>query len=247
MPSRKIEFVNGEIYHITIRGVDGREIFIDDEDRWRGIFGLYEFNREESVTIRQQREKREKLKKELKSRRGPASAEIEAKLKDDFRTRLVDILAFVFMPNHLHLILRQINQGSITAFIQKFNTGYAMYFNSRHTRKGTLFQGRFNARHIDGDEYLKTAFVYVHTNPIAIIEPNWKDGNIKNPRSAIKFLEKYRWSSYLDYIGKNNFPSVTQRDFGLKIFAEEEINYSQKGIAEIQKYTKGWIMAKSNL
>lgn len=244
MPSRKVEFVNNEIYHITMRGVDGREIFIDDEDRWRGIFSLYEFNREEPVTIRRQREKREQLKRELKVHRGPASAEIEADLQKDLRARLVDILAFVFMPNHLHLLLRQLKQESISYFIQKLNTGYAMYFNSRYQRKGTLFQGRFHASHVDGNEYLKNMFVYVHANPISLIEPNWKERGIKDPRAAIKFLKKYRWSSYPDYIGKKNFPSITQRDFGLKVFATSEDNYLQKGTEAIEQFTEAWINSK---
>jgi putative transposase len=242
MPARKMEFVNDEVYHITMRGVDGRDIFVDDEDRWHGIFGLYEFNREESVTIRQQRRKREILKNKLKVSRGPASANnIESILKSDLRTRLVDIIAFVFMPNHLHLLLRQLKIGGITDFSQKFNTGHAMYFNFRHQRKGTLFQGRFNARHIDGEEYFKTALVYIHANPISLIEPNWKEKGIIDPRATVDFLENYRWSSYLDYIGKNNFPSVTQRDSGLKIFAEKEADFLKEGGAMIRKFTEFWI------
>jgi len=43
-------------------------------------------------------------------------------------------------------------------------------------------------------------------------------GEIKDYEKVIKFLESYRWSSYLDYIGKKNFPSVTQRGFLLKFF-----------------------------
>jgi putative transposase len=38
----------------------------------------------------------------------------------------------------------------------------------------------------------------------------------------IEFLENYRWSSYLDYIGKKNFPSVTQREFLNEFFERPE-------------------------
>jgi putative transposase len=67
---------------------------------------------------------------------------------------------------------------------------------------------------------------------------------IKNPQEAIKFLEKYRWSSYLDYLGIKNFPSVTQREFLLDVF-EGEKGYKESienwlksfDLAEIKQWT----------
>lgn len=230
MPKRDIEFVNGEIYHITMRGVDGRLIFMNDEDRWRGIFSLYEFNTESGVTIRQQREKRKRFKESIKARRLPESAE-----QPDRRKKLVEILSFELMPNHIHLLVLQSKPNGVTEFVKKFNLGYAKYFNAKYKRIGALFQGRFQAKFIDGDEYLKTAFVYIHTNPISIIEPGWKEKGIKNPKKAKRFLEEYRWSSYLDYIGKKNFPSITSREFMLKLFGDE---------GEIKKFVDAWIEYK---
>ncbi|MCU0652843.1 MAG: hypothetical protein MUD10_01120 [Candidatus Pacebacteria bacterium] len=74
MSSRKEEFINGGIYHITIRGVEGREIFADDEDRWHCIFSLYEFNNRNTVTIREQRRRRQAAKEKIKSDRGLSAA-----------------------------------------------------------------------------------------------------------------------------------------------------------------------------
>jgi putative transposase len=216
-----------------MRGVDGRKIFMDDEDRWYSVFGLYEFNTIEAIRIRRQREKREKFKKELKSRQGPASAKLGIE-QPDKRIRLVDILAFALMPNHIHLLLKQLIPNGISSFVQKFGTGRAMHFNKRHERKGTLFQSRFDARHIDSDEYLKTAFVYIHTNPISLIEPGWKEKGIVDLAKAKEFLETYRWSSYPDYLGKKNFPSITERDFvfkamggpeGVRLFVDYWLDY----------------------
>lgn len=136
------------------------------------------------------------------------------------------------MPNHIHLLLRQLRDGGIKDFMLKFGTGYAMYFNTRYERKGALFQGRFSARNISGDEYLKNVFVYLHVNPLSIIEPRWKEKGIKNPGAAIKFLEEYRWSSYPDYLDKKNFPSITDRDFMLKVF---------DGHDNIKKFVEAWI------
>ena len=233
MPIRKIEFIDGAIYHVIMRGVDGRQIFMDDEDNWRGIFGLYEFNNANSVTIREQREKRKQLKESIKqlSRdrdsgklpRVPVSGDKEnINSEIDPRKRLVDILAFVFMPNHVHLLLRQTTHNGLSLFARKFGVGYAMYFNSKYERKGALFQGRFEAKIIANHEYLKTVFLYIHTNPVSIINPGWKEAGVKNIEEAIEFLEEYRWSSYPDYLNKNNFPSVSCRDFLSKIFIDKE-------------------------
>ncbi|MDP3990847.1 MAG: hypothetical protein Q8P63_00940, partial [Candidatus Nealsonbacteria bacterium] len=57
----------------------------------------------------------------------------------------------------------------------------------------------------------------IHINGISLIEPKWTEKGIKNIEKAIKFLENYKWSSYPDYIGKKNFPSITKRDFLLRI------------------------------
>ncbi len=76
-----------------------------------------------------------------------------------------------------------------------------MYFNKRYERSGNLFQGKFKAKHIDNDEYLKYLISYVHLNPIKLIDQKWKENGIKNKKQSEKYLGKYSYSSYLDYIG----------------------------------------------
>ena len=201
-----------------------------DQDYWRGIFSLYEFNNEASVVIREKRKMRSK-----KLARGPASGSFSGK---ENKRLLVEVLAFVFMPNHIHLLLRQEKEGGISKFLQKFNTGYAMYFNEKYKRVGPLFQGRFKAVHVEDNEYLKTIFVYIHTNPIAIIEPGWKEKGISDAKKSKEFLEDYRWSSYLDYLGWDNFPSITQRDFLEQVFDNRE---------EMRNFVDGWIGYKESL
>jgi putative transposase len=142
------------------------------------------------------------------------------------------------MPNHIHLLVRQLKDGGITQFMRKFGTGYATYFNKKYNRKGHLFQGRFRAVHIKDNEQLKTVFVYIHANPISLIEPKWKEKGIKNSQKVIKFLENYKWSSYSDYLGKKNFPSLTQRNFLLKVMGGGE---------GCREFVKGWIEYKKEL
>ena len=226
MPNKRPQLVNGEIYHIVLRGVGDSLIFKNVDDYYRGIFSLYEFNTTTPVNIRESRKIRSK---EKQLNRGQSS---------DTRDLLVEILAFYFMPNHVHLLVRQIKKKGITQFMRKFGTGYATYFNKKYNRKGHLFQNRFQAIHIKNNEQLKTVFVYIHTNGASLIEPKWKENGIANPKKAIKFLENYKWSSYPDYIGEKNFPSVTKRDFLLRVMG---------GKSGCRNFVESWIKYKKEL
>ena len=109
------------------------------------------------------------------------------------------------MPNHFHLIIREKEIGGISKFMQKLITGYTMYFNQLNERSGSLFQGKFKASHIDNDRYLSYLISYVHLNPIKIIDPEWKERGIRNKKSAEKFLDNYKYSSFVDYCGVNRY------------------------------------------
>jgi putative transposase len=202
MPYRKEEFANEEIYHVILRGLNDNMIFKDINDYYRGIFSIYEFNNSNSIEIRKRREERKKEK----ASGGPSSA-------IDKRDKLVEILCFCFMPNHIHLLVKQSQNKGITKFMSKIGTGYAGYFNRKYERKGYVFQNRFRSIHIDNDNQFRIVFNYIHANPISLIEPGWKEKGIKDLNEVVKFLEGYKWSSYLDYIKIKNFSSVTDRNF----------------------------------
>jgi len=112
---------------------------------------------------------------------------------------LIDIAAYALMPNHFHLLVRQRKENGISNFMQKLMTGYTMYFNTKNKRTGTLFQGRYRSEHVQNDRYLKYLISYIHLNPIKLIDPAWKESGIVNSTRAKKFLEQYRYSSYIDY------------------------------------------------
>jgi putative transposase len=115
----------------------------------------------------------------------------------------VDICAYVLMPNHFHLLLREKADGGISRFMQKLTTGYTMYFNKKNERSGALFQGRFKAKHANDDRYLSYLLAYIHLNPVKLIEPNWKKGGIGDRGKAEQYLKEYSYSSYQDYLGTN--------------------------------------------
>ncbi len=199
---KRSQLANNGIYHIVLKGVSDSLIFKSKDDYYRGIFSLFEFNDEQSVLIRDRRRERLRAK------------ELGNKDFSAVRKKIVEILAFCFMPNHIHLLLRQIKNNGISNFMKKFGTGYALYFNKKHKRQGHLFQSRFKDVQIKSDKQLLIIFNYIHTNPVSLIDSDWKGKGARNPRKAISFLKNgYRWSSYQDYINKKNFPSVTERGF----------------------------------
>lgn len=116
------------------------------------------------------------------------------------------------MPNHVHLLVKQLEDGGITKFMQKVGAGYGGYFNRKYKRRGHVFQDRFRSVYIENDKQLMTIFNYIHVNPLSLFEPGWKEKGIKDIEKSIGFLENYKWSSYQDYIGKKNFVSVTERN-----------------------------------
>ncbi|KKP55439.1 MAG: hypothetical protein UR46_C0004G0009, partial [Parcubacteria group bacterium GW2011_GWA1_33_6] len=188
-----------------------------------------EFNNSNPVSIMKRREQRQKEKISLQIRRRRASSvdlleEIE-KLEIDIREKLVDILAFCFMPNHIHLLLKQITENGLHDFMVKLGSGYGRYFNQKHQRKGYVFQNRFRSVIIKDDNQLMMVINYIHANPISLIEPNFKEQGIKKHsiEEVVNFLKTgHRWSSFPDYVGIKNFPSVTERIFVTEFMGKEK-------------------------
>ena len=119
--------------------------------------------------------------------------------------RLVDILSFVIMPDHYHLLLREKKKNSITDFIRKCNTSIAKYINIKENRKGPLFESRFKAKHVDSNEYLLHLSLYIHLNPLDFLDSkDWRKGNLKNWQSKEKKLLDYPWSSLKSFVDNNH-------------------------------------------
>lgn len=230
MPYRKEQFNNGEVYHIIARAIDNNLIFKDLDDYFRGIFSIYEFNNANPIEI--WRRRRDRIIEKQKEKIDVVSTIL------DRRDKFVEVLAFCFMPNHIHLLLKQAKANGISKFMQKVGGGYARHFNKKYLRKGHVFQDTFKSVLIKNDKQLFIVFNYIHANPLSLIEPNWKEKGIKDVKKSIKFLEEYKWSSYQDYIGQKNFPSVTDRNF---------LSETMGGVRKIKDIIKNWIEYKKEI
>ncbi len=203
---RKEKFINGGIYHILNRGVDRRDIFLDDEDYFRFIHDLYEFNDEAPASNIYYRQFQSYDAGNRKDRPN--------------RKCIVDILSFSLIPNHFHLLIRQKQDNGVQNFMKKLGTGYANYFNNKNERAGVLFQGRFKAVPIKSDQHLLHLPYYIHLNPLDLYEPKWREREIKDYKKVMKFLETYHWSSLPDYLGIKNFPSIINKNFLTELIGE---------------------------
>lgn len=212
----RIKPVVNEIYHIYNRGVEKRKIFLNEEDYLRFIHNLFEFNDEAPAL---------NLAYYLKQSKEVGLPKIERSA----RKLLVELMVFCLMPNHFHLIMKQKRDCGVTEFMRKLGTGYTNYFNQKYKRVGPLFQGKYKLVRITTDSHFIHLPYYIHLNPLELESPKWKNKEIKNYKVAMKFLENYKWSSFSDYVGKKNFPSVTQREFLMRFFSGPE-NYKKETV-----------------
>ena len=90
--------------------------------------------------------------------------------------------AYVIMTNHLHLLITPKNKEQLAKFMQSMTNRYVRYFNAKHQRTGTIWEGRFKSCLVDSDYYLFTLHKYIEMNPV-------KAGMVKD-------IADYQWSSY---------------------------------------------------
>jgi putative transposase len=221
---RKISFSINEYYHIYNRGTDKREIFNDSRDHRRFCALLYACNSSIAVNISEHFQKGRSFLELFDIERGDS---------------LVDIIAYCLMPNHFHLLVREKTEGGVARFMAKLSTGYSMYFNSKNDRSGALFEGRFKAKHVDSDNYLKYLYAYIHLNPIKIIDSKWKEEGIKDRVAALDFLKDYEYSSYFDWQGATRPEAkILNREAGPEYFAKQK---------DFNDFVNEWISFKKEM
>jgi putative transposase len=93
-----------------------------------------------------------------------------------------DLHAYVLMPNHLHLLLTPHLDAGISKLMQYEGRYYVQYFNRRHDRTGSLWEGRYRATLLDPKTYLLPVCHYVEANPVRA--------------GLVEQVSDYAWSSY---------------------------------------------------
>ena len=198
---RNLEISEGDHYHVFNRGVRKQNIFHDRTDFTRFLF--YILFLQSSVNFLQ-------ISRPVQQYVKHSVFDIdEDKITEIIDGRYVELVAFCFMPNHFHLLLKEFKKGGIARYMQRVLNGYTKYYNTKYQKSGHLFQGPYKAVYIESDKQLLYLSTYIHRNPREL--PDWKVDE-----------QKYPWSSYQDYIKKNRWGKLLIPDLILEQFLTEK-------------------------
>ncbi len=103
------------------------------------------------------------------------------------QTHLVAVHAFVLMPNHFHLLITPQTEQGLPLLMQALGRAYVRYFNARHGRSGTLWEGRYRSTVVEPAEPLLQCIIYIDSNP--------------QRAGLVAEAEDYPWSSCAHHLG----------------------------------------------
>lgn len=167
MPYRIVPFVSESYYHIYNRGVEKRLIFQEDRDYRRFLHTIYYYQFDN-------------LKVRFSYKDFPLNKDF------DQNPKLVEIICYCLMPNHFHLLVKQVADNGVHKFMRKSLNSYTKYFNTKYRRVGPLLQGQFKAVPVKDNSQLLQVCRYIHLNPYV--------------SGLTTDLVNYRYSSYPNYV-----------------------------------------------
>ena len=216
MTKRKISFEKSVPYHLLIRAVEKREIFVTEEDCWRFIFQIYAAN----IGRPAPNLKRKDIIKAAQAIL--LGEEIPEKFIIIEHPPLVNIFSFVLVLTHNHFILIPNTPEGIPKYTQKLKTGFAMYYNLKHARHGNLFEKPYKIISIQTNFQLDAVLRYVNVkNVLDVCQPGWQEKGLKDDEEAFKFLNDYQFSSFPDLFGKRNSKILVPRSVLEKYLGKE--------------------------
>lgn len=152
------EYVENGYYHVYNRGVEKRDIFLDEQDInvFLSYLKTYLLPKDElglQAIIASNESSRAQKDKALKE------------LKLNNYADKIDLLCYCLMANHFHLLIKQLQADAMDSFLNALSTRYVMYFNRKYHRVGPLYQGVYKAVLVTSGEQLLHLTRYIHLNP----------------------------------------------------------------------------------
>ena len=120
---------------------------------------------------------------------------MHALLAESARKFGVAVHAYVLMDNHFHLLATPSTAEALPLMMQAVGRSYVRYFNNRHGRSGTLWEGRYRSTLIETERYLLACMVYLDLNPV-------RAGIVAQPLA-------WPWSSHAHHLGQRSDRLVT--------------------------------------
>src|SRR4030043_1394593 len=78
------------------------------------------------------------------------------------------ILVYCLMSNHVHLLMRPKEEGSLYKMMQGVTLCYTQYINRKYKRTGRLWESRYYSCIVDKERYLWAAARYIEQNPVRV-------------------------------------------------------------------------------
>ncbi len=212
MATSKHPLIAGEVYHIFSKSIADFEIF-RNKSEYKRMQNLLKYYKLEKPPLRfsvfMETKNKEKLFRKHSST----------------QRNLIDIIAYSFMPTHIHLVLKQLTRNGISGFMNNILNSYTRYFNIKTKRKGPLWESRFQRLLVETDEQLLHLTRYVHLNPVTAY--------------LVNKPQDWQFSSYGEFLGKEqgicNFSTLMKIEpASYKKFINSRIVYQRK-LAKIKR------------
>jgi len=197
MPGREEPLVTGEIYHVFNRGITNQNTFQQSQDYYHFL---------DTIIYYQKLGVRPRFSYFI---RLPISKRNELIYQKHF-CFLVDIICYCLMPNHFHLLLKQVSEDGISKFVSLVTNSYSRYFNTKNRRRGPIFQGKFMNVRVENEQQLVHLSRYIHLNP-------YSSGVVNN----LIDLKNYPYSSFSEYIVPKTI-NACQKGVVINIFKDQE-------------------------
>jgi putative transposase len=119
--------------------------------------------------------------------------------------------AYCLMTNHVHLLMTPSTADACTALMRDLGQRYVQYFNGRHERTGTLWEGRFRSCLVESARYVLACYRYIELNPV-------RAGMVDHPSG-------YLWSSHAVNSGMRYDPWVSPHAVFEELATDAEQRY----------------------
>jgi putative transposase len=213
---RKYPLIEGKVYHTFTKSIAGFEIF-RNESYYQRMGSILSYYKVENPPVK-------------------FSIFSNIKNKGFFYQRhflseynLVEIIAYCFMPTHIHLVLRQLKKDGISIFMSKVLNSYTRYFNLKNKRKGPLWESRFKNVEVGTDEQLLHLTRYIHLNPVTA--------------NLVEDPSDWSFSSYKEYLGEKQLEEnicnysrlldIVPRDYKKFVSSRKEYQRELAGLKEL--------------
>lgn len=207
---RKYPLETDSVYHVFNKSIADFKIFNEKKDFLR-IFEVAKYYQFEKVPL--------SFSRFIRARKERKKIFSNSFLLEK-NNKLVEIIAYCFMPTHIHLALKQVKDNGISVFMNKVLDSYTRYFNLSHKRKGPLWEGPFKNVLVESDDQLYHLTRYIHLNPVTAY--------------LVDKSEDWDFSSYREYLGIAKDKVCKYDDLfeidtaSYKKFVEDRVSYQRE-------------------